>query len=271
MFREPKGNFILAGDWHGSFSQAETVIRHAHSQGIDTIFQVGDFGIWDHTTKKFLNRMESLLKQWEIELYFIDGNHENFDMLYRKKVLEDGTRYVTDHITYIPRGYRWKWHGLTFLGLGGAVSIDKGFRIEGRSWWAQEALTDNDILWAKTGGPPVDVMITHDSPASAPNTVTDDWQGQVGAMKYYGKEALAACTDHRKRLQEVTDVAVPRLLFHGHYHTYMNGIYLHGDENHTVGEVFGLDQGLGPFPKHVFTFNFEKAKKRIKELDNIEY
>lgn len=269
MFREPNGNFLVAGDWHGSFSQADKVIRHAYELGIDTIFHVGDFGIWQND-KKYLNQMEFLLNQWNIEMYFIDGNHENFVMLYEKKILEDGTRYVRDHITYIPRGYRWEWHGMTFLGLGGAVSIDKNHRIEGRSWWAQEALTDLDINMAQSGGP-VDVMFTHDSPASAPNSITDDWMGQLGAMKYYGKEALAACTDHRKRLQEVTDVTTPRLLFHGHYHKPMTGVYLHGDEKHTVGEVFGLDQGLAKLPSHTFTFTFDWAKNRIQELDNIEY
>lgn len=269
-FRSPEQpKFLIAGDWHGSFKQAEKVIRHAHEQGVDTIFHVGDFGIWSND-KPFLNQMHFLLNQWEIEMYFIDGNHENFDMLYDKKVLEDGTRYVRDRITYIPRGYRWDWHGMTFLGLGGAVSIDKDFRVEGRSWWAQEALTDEDILTAQSGGP-VDVMFTHDSPASAPNSITDDWQGQMRAMKYFGKENLAACTDHRKRLQEVTDVTTPRLLFHGHYHKPMNGIYMHEDEKHTVGEVFGLDQGLAKLSSHTFTFDFEWAKNRIKELDNIEY
>lgn len=269
-FREPTlPKFLIAGDWHGSFSQAEKVIRHAHEQGIDTIFQVGDFGIWDND-KPFLNKMEFLLAQWNIEMYFVDGNHENFNMLYEKKILDDGTRYVRDHITYIPRAYRWEWHGLTFLALGGAVSIDKNFRRPGRSWWPEEVLTDEDILTAQAWGS-VDVMITHDSPASAPNSVTDDWQGQLSAMKYYGKESLASCTAHRKRLQEVTDVTTPRLLFHGHYHKSMTGVYLHGDDKHTIGEVYGLDEGLAKIQAHTFTFDFDKAKERIAELDNIEY
>jgi calcineurin-like phosphoesterase family protein len=269
MFREPKGSFVVAGDWHGSFQQAQKVIRFCHELELDTIFHVGDFGIWQND-KPYLNQMESLLKEWNIEMYFIDGNHENFPLLYEKKILDDGTRYVRDHITYIPRGYRWGWKDLTFLALGGAVSIDKDHRIEGRSWWAEEALTDEDILTAQSGGP-VDVMFTHDSPQSAPNSICDDWQGQMSAMRYFGKENLAACTDHRFRLQEVTDVTAPRLLFHGHYHKRMHGVYMHGDDNHTVGEVYGLDQGLGSLANHTFVFDFDKAKERIEELDNFEY
>src|SRR6184192_146938 len=127
MFNEPNDKFLLAGDWHGSFQQAEKVIRHAKELELDTIFQVGDFGIWNND-KPFLNQMQHLLGQWDIQLLFIDGNHENFEMLYQKKILDDGTRYVRDNITYVPRGYRWDWKGLSFLALGGAASIDRKHR-----------------------------------------------------------------------------------------------------------------------------------------------
>lgn len=269
MFREPKGDFLIAGDWHGSWPQADTVIRHAKEKDIDTIFHVGDFGIWNND-KPFLNRIQALIGEWDIQMYFIDGNHEDFDRLYQKKVLEDGTRYVRDNIHHIPRGYRWEWKGLKFMGLGGAASIDKDFRRSGRSWWIEELLTDEDIAKGKEGGP-VDIMFTHDSPAGAPNSITDDWHSQMGAIKYYGEHALAYCNDHRKRLQEVTDVAVPRLLFHGHYHKAMNGVFRHSDANRTVGEVFGLDQGIGRLPAHTFQFDFSWVEKRIKLLDNIQF
>lgn len=268
MFREPKDKFIVAGDWHGNWPQAETVIRHAHAEGIDTIFQVGDFGIWKND-KPFLNRCEALLKQWNIELYFIDGNHEDFPRLYEKKVLDDGTRYVRDHITHIPRGYRWEWGGLTFLALGGAASIDRKFRVTGRSWWLEELITVEDILTAQSGGP-VDVMFTHDSPSTAPNSVTDDFHGQLGAMKYFGVDSVAQCTDHRERLAEVTNVTTPRLLFHGHYHKQMTGIYIHRDEKNTVGQVFGLDEGAAKLPYHTFVFDFVWAKERIEQLDALK-
>ena len=269
MFREPNGNFLLAGDWHGSFSQADKVIRFAKECNLDTIFQVGDFGIW-HNDKPFLNQMQQLLKSFEIELYFIDGNHENFPRLYEKKILDDATRYVRDNITYIPRGYRWDWHGLSFLALGGAASIDRDHRIEGRSWWPEEYLTEEDILTAQSGGP-VDVMITHDSPFGAPNSITDDIMGQLQAVKYYGKDALQYCTIHRKLLQRVTDVTTPRMLIHGHYHERMGGTYFHGDDNFTAGDVIGLDEGRAALYRHTMVFDFERAKERITELDTLEY
>ena len=130
-------------------------------------------------------------------------------------------------------------------------------------------MTEEDILTAQSGGP-VDIMITHDSPYGAPNAVTDDYLGQLSAMKYFGAESLSYCTEHRKLLQRVTDVTTPRLLIHGHYHTGMKGTYIHGDEKHTIGDVIGLHEGRGPFWNHVHVFDFDLAKMRIEELDKIK-
>lgn len=268
MFNEPNGNFLLAGDWHGSFQQAEKVIRHAKELELDTIFQVGDFGIWNND-KPFLNQMQHLLGQWNIQLLFIDGNHENFEMLYQKKILDDGTRYVRDNITHVPRGYRWDWHGMSFLALGGAASIDRKHRRDRHSWWIEELLTEEDILTAQSGGP-VDIMITHDSPYGAPNSITDDPHGQLEAMRYFGSDMLAYTTEHRKLLQRVTDVTTPRILIHGHYHMSMYGTYVHGDEKHTVGDVRGLHQGTASLASHTMVFDFDEIKKRIEELDAIK-
>lgn len=268
MFNEPQDKFLLAGDWHGSFQQAEKVIRHAKELGVDTIFQVGDFGIW-HNDKPFLNQMQHLLGEWNIQLLFIDGNHEDFPRLYDKKILEDGTRYVRDNITHVPRGYRWDWKGLSFLALGGAASIDRKQRRDRYSWWIEELLTEEDILTAQSGGP-VDIMITHDSPYGAPNSVTDSPLGQLEAMRYFGSDMLAYTTEHRKLLQRVTDVTTPRILFHGHYHMSMYGTYVHGDENHTVGDVRGLHQGTAPLASHTVLFDFDEINNRIEELNNIK-
>lgn len=268
VLTEFDGRILLAGDWHGSFSQADKVIRHAKDEGIRYILQLGDFGIWEND-KPFLNQMQHLLGEWDMHLYFIDGNHENFPRLYEKKINEDGTRYVRDNITYIPRGYRWQWEEITFLALGGAASIDKPFRREGKSWWPEEYLTEEDILTAQFGGP-VDVMFCHDSPAGAPNSVTDDNQGQVYAMKSFGADSLNYCNIHRQLLKRVTDVTTPRMLFHGHYHRYMIGYYVHGDEKSTIGVVEGLDEGIAALPRHTRILTLDDIRATIIQLDTME-
>jgi Calcineurin-like phosphoesterase len=265
----PEDTLLLAGDWHGNFPQADNVIRYAKEHGIKVILQLGDFGIWSND-KPFLNKMQFLLNQWDIHLFFIDGNHEDFTRLYDKKVLENGNRYVRDNITYLQRGYRFNWGDHSFLCLGGAASIDKRFRTKGKSWWPEEYLTEEDILTAQSGGP-VDVMFCHDSPAGAPNSITDDNLGQIGAIRYYGSEALNYTNNHRQLLKRVTDVTTPKLLFHGHYHKDMRGFYVHGDEESSVGWVQGLDQGTGRINKHALELTLDSVKESIRLSQSMEY
>lgn len=258
--------FIVAGDWHGNWPQAERVIRHAKDTNVDTIIHVGDFGIW-HNDKPYLNRIQALLEAWDMQMYFIDGNHENFPRLYEKPLHEDGTRKVRDNISHLPRGFRWEWDGLSFLALGGAVSIDQKFRRTGKSWWPEEEITDEDIAKA-IGGGKVDVMFTHDSPASAPNFICDDTIGQAKAMMQFGYPALASCTLHRAQLQMVTDIVTPRVLFHGHYNAYMSSMYRHADG--TVAHAVGLDQGSAELEKNAIVVSTSILSKDIQLLDEMQ-
>jgi hypothetical protein len=265
---EITGNVVLAGDWHGSTAQAMNVIYHAVREDIKTIIQLGDFGIWADD-KPYLNKLEKKLAEHDIVLYFIDGNHENFPRLYDKKAQEDGTRKVRDHIIHLPRGFRFTWEGHSVLALGGAASIDKPFRCEGRSWWPEELLTEDDVQAAIAGGK-VDILLAHDSPLTAPNSVTDDPNGQAEASRYFGGDMVMMCNEHRRTLQRVTDVVTPRLVFHGHYHMAMFGLFRHEDEEKTPAYVYGLDQGTGRLVKHTVTLKTDWVAEALSNLDNTQ-
>lgn len=260
---EPKDEFIIAGDWHGSPGQACQVIDYAGRNNIDTIVHAGDFGIWNGD-ERFLTKVQRRLESKGARIYFIDGNHENFPRLYEYPIIGDGTRQVRDNIFHIPRGHRWCWNGITFMGLGGAPSIDVMHREEGKTWWPEELITEEDVQKAIAPGP-VDVMITHDSPYGAPNSITDDVYGQAMARKYYGADIVDQCTDHRRLLRRVTDAVIPRMLFHGHYHKYMAGSYYHEEGQHAI--VIGLDQGQGPLTTHhTYRFKFEDEHEELRSM-----
>lgn len=236
----------LAGDWHGSFSQAAKVCDWAAEQGVEIIFQLGDFGIW-YNDKPFLNKLQQRLEIHGQRLYFVDGNHEDFPRLYEKKVLDDGTRQVRERIFHLPRGFRFTVNDTTFLALGGAASIDRKFRVLNRSYWEEELITDEDVAKALEGGY-AEVMLCHDSPASAPNRITDDALGQVRACMSFGEENVRRCADHREQLDRVVSVVKPKYLFHGHYHANMvSGIH-HADGSETF--VGGLDEGVAKITAH---------------------
>lgn len=262
------GDVVLAGDWHGNAIQGLRVIDYAVRENIKTVIQLGDFGIWQDD-KPYLNKLEKRCAEHDITLLFICGNHENFPRLFEKRILENGTRKVRDHIFYLPRGYRLTWEGFSVLALGGAASIDKPFRRVGRSWWPEELITEDDVQTSIAGGP-VDILLAHDSPNTAPNSITDDTYGQLQAAKYFGSDMVEICNNHRKQLQRVTDAVTPKLVFHGHYHMAMTGLFRHEDEDRTPARVIGLDQGTGSLPKHTFILTKEWVLSELSVLDTVQ-
>ena len=240
---------LFAGDWHGSIVQVKRAVEEAQKKGADTIIHVGDFGIWSDDTK-YLFKLNRFLQSADITLYFVDGNHENFPRLYGYPLAENGVRPIRSRIFHLPRGFRWEWGGVSFLAMGGAASIDYEMRTKHINWWPEEILSEADIERGIEAGK-VDVMICHDSPANAPNSICDDAIGQASAAEFFGEEGLLYATEHRKLLQRVVDVAQPQMLFHGHYHRNMAG-YFHNADGST-GRVIGLDQGTQPVYANTLT------------------
>jgi hypothetical protein len=106
----------------------------------DKVIICGDFGLpWcnDKEDDYWLNWLE----EKNFEILFVDGNHENFDLLYQFPVVE---RYggkvhkVRKNIFHLMRGEVYEIEGKTFFAFGGASSVDKHLRVESISWWEQE-------------------------------------------------------------------------------------------------------------------------------------
>lgn len=256
------GNYLIAGDWHGHQSEADMVLTLAVKSSIDTIIHVGDFG----TYKKhqgFLDTTQRILAAHNIRIYFLDGNHEDFDYLYSIPLLSNGLRAVRDNIFHIPRGFRWSWEGVSFMGLGGAASINvEKLKKEG-TWWEQEALTDEDILNASLPGK-VDVMFTHDSPVTASNSIANSADEQSAVLERFGPRSVRYCIEHRNRLAQVTNIVTPKILYHGHYHRSMSGAYVHMDDRASTGYFYGLNQGGRP--DNVIQTSLELTRDRMRKL-----
>jgi hypothetical protein len=189
---------------------------------VDRIVQAGDFGYWEHTDKghQFLGRLNSKLEKAGLKIHWIDGNHENHTVL-RLNYGPGGNRHlptpegfweIRPNINYIPRGTRWEWGGVSFLGIGGAYSIDKEYRTEGVSWWPEEMVTDAEVDAAVSGGQ-VDVVVSHDVPLFVDLTphlmgvgITRPWKWDENSLR------------NRKQLSTVFDGVTPKRWYHGHYH-----------------------------------------------------
>jgi len=97
----------------------------------------------------------------------VDGNHEDSARLDAHPIDEDGRRRLSDHVWHLPRGFRWQWGDSTWVAVGGAVSVDKQYRIEGKTWFAAEELTSEEADLIIAAGP-ADIVVAHDAPLGVP-------------------------------------------------------------------------------------------------------
>lgn len=241
---------MLLGDTHGNGPWVNRMLKRAEYLGCDTVVQLGDFGFWEHMTKgvEFLKNVSQWSQKRGIEFYWIDGNHENFDILLGGGYM--AAKYapfwkIRESLFYIPRGTVWEWESFTFAAMGGAVSIDKDYRTPGYSWWEQETIRDQDVDKLESnvaGREPIDFLLTHDAP-KLPDT---------GRMDY---KLDRASENHRNIVKHVVDVCRPRHIFHGHYHYFHRSEYrlengwkvdwlgLDKDESHRCYAILELDDG----------------------------
>ena len=206
---------LLAGDIHGNPRHAMNVIASAAEFGCDKIVQLGDFGYWEHMEggAEFLDLVSGESAQCGIPFYWIDGNHENHDKLKADyPIHEHGFRPIRDNLFHIPRGTVWEWDGVTFMGFGGAYSIDKAYRKEGVSWWADEWASRHEVEDAVANAKKVDVMFTHDCPDEVPIDHIFISHG------HRFSKGIPEAMESRWRVSEVFNAARPSRLFHGHYH-----------------------------------------------------
>ncbi|MEB3023043.1 MULTISPECIES: metallophosphoesterase family protein [Mycolicibacter] len=208
---------VVAGDWDGNTGRACLVIWYAGTRNIPLVLQLGDFGFWTpgEETESYLDAVEASCAEHGVQVICLDGNHEFFPALYALPVSpETGMRPLRPHVHHLPRGLRWRWHGKTWMALGGAHSVDRLQRSEGRSWWKDEHLTQADVERAITPGP-VDVIVSHDAPDGVlvPGLRPDQFPASE----------LATAEWHRRQVGTVVYATTPQLLLHGHYHVRYTG------------------------------------------------
>jgi predicted phosphodiesterase len=102
---------LVAGDWHGNRYWALNVIhRVPHllaGEQQRLILHLGDFGIWPGDEgRRYISAVSTALGEVGAELWFIDGNHEDFTLLAQmpsSATEQHGRIRVRDHIYHLPR------------------------------------------------------------------------------------------------------------------------------------------------------------------------
>jgi len=220
---------LVAGDTHGNYLHWKNVLLPAaREHQVDGIVQLGDFGYWPLTGEglNYLAWLSAELDDDDLQVIFVDGNHEDHKALRQLPARPDGFVEVTDRILWAPRGQRWTWQGVRFLALGGAYSIDRHDRKldSGRwGWFKEEVITPEQAKLAIAGGP-ADVLLTHDAPLGALPQVTT-----YGPVKF-----LPGVQQSAGRGREVADATKPKLLLHGHWHQFQK-VRLPGQATEVIG------------------------------------
>lgn len=201
---------LIIGDVHGCWEMANKTISlalGAHPD-IERIIQVGDFGFFPN-----LYNFRPWTKEFEQECIWIDGNHDNHD------ILQDGwPDPLPDHMKdWVKMCERWRYNARGhvedgILYIGGAKSIDRHHRTEGLDWWQREELSyqdQEDVLDAIEQND-IHTVISHDCPDQVAHL-----------LKSHHMEPDPT----RNFLAHVLDEVRPERWFFGHHHTPWRGGY----------------------------------------------
>lgn len=160
----------ITGDTHGDidFKRVKAYFKREYVSEKDYLLILGDAGIIWSQKDVYIFDYISL----GLTVFFIDGNHENFDLLNKFPIVTKNNakcHLLSKNIYHVLRGEILLLNDLSFLCLGGATSIDKYLRKEGVSWWPDEHITDNDINNALSNlrliDNKVDYVLTHCAPS----------------------------------------------------------------------------------------------------------
>ena len=187
---------IVTGDIHGNPFQRLNVENFPEGKTYtkeDYVIILGDFGlVWDDSAMEHscLDWLEN--KPWTT--LFIDGNHENYDLLNKFPIEEWGggrVQKIRSSVIHLLRGEVYDIGGYKFLAMGGARSHDiqdgvlevgdprikiwkkddfKLFRINHISWWEEEIPNEeerkNALKNLAENDYKVDYILTHEAPSS---------------------------------------------------------------------------------------------------------
>lgn len=199
-------NVFVVGDSHANPQYMLRTIEKAAESGCAAMLQVGDFGYWPGIPKgaAFVQDVSDALVRADIHLYFCDGNHEDHSRLDHDA---DAVIEVAPNLHYMPRGRILRLEGVNILAMGGAVSVDRGMRISGYDWFAEEVPSETQWLRA-FAQKDVDIVVAHDVPDGTDLSLHHPVTPQIRYESHRIRELA----------RELLDTVEPKLWLAGHYH-----------------------------------------------------
>lgn len=159
----------VTGDTHGEAERFDAPEYRKLKRG-DFVIVCGDFGfIWDGGKKE--EKVLQKLGKKKYSLLFLDGAHENFDLLkqYPVSVWNGGkVQNICGNLYHLLRGQVYEIAGKKIFTFGGGESGEKQMRREAGKWWPAEMPTLDEMRVGvhnlKAAGLQVDYIFTHEPP-----------------------------------------------------------------------------------------------------------
>lgn len=168
---------FITGDTHGDYTRFKTDIfpEQKEMTKADCVVICGDFGIWDSSNQQ--KYWFDWLEKKTFTTLFVDGNHENYDILnsYPVKQWKGGNvHFIRPSVIHLMRGQLFEIQGKCIFTMGGASShdisdgilepddpnfkkekarLDKQgkyrYRVNRRSWWKEELPSEEEYAAAR--------------------------------------------------------------------------------------------------------------------------
>lgn len=186
---------FITGDTHGGMDVGKLNTKNfpegKNLTKDDYLIVTGDFGfIWDES-----NQDRYWLKWFQNKNFttlFVDGNHENFDLLnaFQIEMWNGGKVHrINDSVIHLMRGQIYLIDGNKIFTFGGAMSSDIEFRKENVSWWKDEMPSkveqEEGLKNLEVNNWEVDYIITHTCPASALKVINNTFQKDKEVTELY--------------------------------------------------------------------------------------
>jgi UDP-2,3-diacylglucosamine pyrophosphatase LpxH len=198
---------LFLGDHHGEWDFVFDIIKTKKIENC-YIICVGDGGEGFMSKDKQLRQFDILnnrFKKYNIEYKSIRGNHS--DPSYFQGI----DRVSLSNFELIEDYTVAEYDGKKIQFIGGAVSIDRTSRTEGRSYWEDEI-----VKFDREKCKEVDILVTHTTPSWCfPQQFNQTVYGWANEDAYL----LEDLTEERAIMDEICKLCKPRLHLYGHFHS----------------------------------------------------
>ena len=191
----------VTGDTHGDPQRLSKSTLKMLNDG-DTIIICGDFGFLWNNSKDEQKTLKALSRR-KYNICFIDGTHENFDILNSYPVSQwNGGKVhaISDNIYHLMRGQIFEIDGLKIFTMGGGESADLDSRLEDNPWLKYEIPSKDELIEGANNLEKADckinVIITHEPSTKIKGFLTlgDNEPVRVTALNAYFDE-LTKCSE----------------------------------------------------------------------------